>query len=119
MEKPKNIWILAAGVLAGAANGFFGAGGGMLLVPLLSLSAAIPEESIFPVSVSITLPITVTTLFIGWQAHPINLGEVLPYLVGSLVGGFIAGHWGKRVPIKWLHRGLGILILWGGVRYLW
>ena len=24
----------------------------------------------------------------------------------------------SQIPAKWLHRGLGIFILWGGIRYL-
>jgi len=47
------------------------------------------------------------------------LGQALPYLIGSLIGGVGAGLWGKRIPVLWLHRILGVLILWGGIRYLW
>ena len=35
------------------------------------------------------------------------------------IGGVLAGMFGKKIPTVWLHRGLGILILWGGIRYLW
>jgi uncharacterized membrane protein YfcA len=42
----------------------------------------------------------------------------LPYLLGSAIGGVAAGLWGKKIPVKWLHRLLGALILWGGIRYL-
>ena len=41
------------------------------------------------------------------------------WLIGSTIGGILAGQFGKHIPVKWLHRGLGILILWGGIRYLW
>ena len=39
--------------------------------------------------------------------------------LGSALGGSLAGLWGKKIPTRWLHRGLGVLILWGGIRYLW
>ena len=90
----------------------------MLLVPLLTLSATISEDSIFPCSVSIILPVTVVTLLISWMQTPVELRAAMPYLLGSLLGGLAAGYWGKHIPVKWLHRSLGILILWGGVRYL-
>jgi len=32
--------------------------------------------------------------------------------------GLLAGKYGERIPAHWLHRGLGVLILWGGIRYL-
>ena len=118
MRKCKTLWVPLAGLCAGAANGLFGAGGGMLLVPLLGLSGVLDEKSVFPCSVSIILPITLVTLMIGWRKAPVDMAAALPYLVGSLVGGFAAGRWGKYIPVKWLHRGLGLVILWGGIRYL-
>ena len=47
--------IALAGALAGAVNGLFGAGGGMVLVPLLTCLAKLPEHTVFPASVSIIL----------------------------------------------------------------
>ena len=40
------------------------------------------------------------------------------YLLGSVIGGLCAAVWGQKIPARWLHRGLGLLILWGGYRYL-
>jgi len=48
----------------------------------------------------------------------ISFQASVPYLFGSAAGGFLAGMYGKKIPTKWLHRGLGVLILWGGFRYL-
>ena len=39
-------------------------------------------------------------------------------LIGSCIGGVATGLWGDRIPTLWLHRILGALIIWGGVRYL-
>ena len=113
------LWKTAtAGALAGAVNGLFGAGGGMVLVPLLTWMTDIPEEEIFPSSVSIILPICVVSLSIGAFSSGIPFAEALPYLLGSIPGGVLAALTGKYIPVKWLHRALGILILWGGIRYL-
>ena len=105
-----------AGAAAGAVNGLFGAGGGMLLVPLLTWLTDIEEDEIFPSSVTIILPICLVSLTVGSGGLPFR--QALPYLVGGLIGGILAGLTGNRIPVKWLHKGLGILILWGGVRYL-
>ena len=43
---------------------------------------------------------------------------VLPYLIGSCIGGVATGLFGDRIPTVWLHRILGAFILWGGIRYL-
>jgi uncharacterized membrane protein YfcA len=107
-----------AGLLAGAVNGLFGAGGGMVLVPLLTLMTDIEDKDIFPTSVSVILPICIVSLSIGAITNGIPFSQALPYLIGSIAGGILAGITAKHIPVKWLHRGLGALILWGGVRYL-
>lgn len=114
----KNVGIVLSGAVAGAVNGLFGAGGGMVLVPLLTFFSDFEEEEIFPTSVSIILPICVVSLWMRSMNAPLPLEEALPYLIGSVFGGIIAGITANRIPIKWLHRGLGILILYGGVKYL-
>ena len=112
----KIMGFVAAGALAGTVTGLFGAGGGMVLVPLLVLLTDLKEEEIFPSSVAIILPIGLTALFFGSSRIPFS--EALPYLVGSALGGIAAGLWGKKIPTVWLHRFLGAMILWGGIRYL-
>ncbi len=107
-----------AGLAAGTVTGLFGAGGGMVLVPLLTLLGAAKDEDVFPCSVSIILPICAVTLMATMAFGGVDWNTALPYLLGSAAGGFCAGKWGRNIPVKWLHRGLGLLILWGGVRYL-
>lgn len=107
-----------AGACAGAVNGLFGAGGGMVLVPLLSLFTDLKEEEVFPSSVSIILPICLISLSVTFEKSSFRWEQALPYLIGSALGGILAGIFGKRISTLWLHRLLGILILWGGIRYL-
>ena len=102
-----------AGAAAGAVAGLFGAGGGMVLVPLLGLLVRMEDREIFPASVSIILPICLTSILVTG----LSVG-ILRYLPGSALGGYLAGRWGRRIPTVWLHRGLGTLIVWGGIRYL-
>ena len=107
------------GFCAGSLNGLFGAGGGMVLVPFMRKLTDADEETLFPCSVAILFPICIVSLLFadGWKQF--SWSNALPYLIGSFVGGLCAGMFGKRVPALWLHRTLGILIIWGGVRYLW
>ena len=107
-----------AGAAAGAVAGLFGAGGGMVLVPLLTLLTPLEDREVFPSSVCIILPICLVTLAVTAAVGAVPWRDALPYLLGSAAGGLAAGLWGHRIPVKWLHRGLGILILWGGYRYL-
>lgn len=108
-----------SGFGAGALNGLFGAGGGMVLIPLLSILTDLDDRQLFGTSVSVLLPICIVSLFFssGWEAF--SLLQALPYLLGSGIGGVLSGIFGKKIPSLWLHRVLGVLILWGGVRYIW
>ena len=108
--------MLAAGLTAGCVTGLFGGGGGMVLVPLLTLLTDLKEDEIFPGSICVILPVCITSLLLSPAG---NLGDTLFWLPGSLMGGILAGRLGGKIPAKWLHRSLGILILWGGFRYLW
>ena len=118
MRKHEFWGIALAGLCAGAVNGLFGAGGGMVLVPLLTLLTSMEDDAIFPSSVSVILPICLVSLAVTAVTDGLAAAQALPYLAGSGAGGLLAGIWGKKIPVKWLHRCLGILILWGGIRYL-
>ena len=119
MKHRKYMGMVIAGACAGAVAGLFGAGGGMVLVPLLTMLTDTKDEEVFPVSLSIILPVCLVSLTVTAVGSGLPWREAVPYLAGSAAGGVLAGVWGKKIPVKWLHRALGILILWGGWRYLW
>ena len=110
--------LFTAGGAAGLINGLFGAGGGMVLVPALGVRSGLCEEERFPASIAIIAPICIISLAVSYP-WGISFKQLLPYLVGSALGGIAAGLWGKFIPTVWLHRGLGLLIIWGGLRYIW
>ena len=107
-----------AGLCAGLVNGLFGAGGGMLLVPLVSMLSDTADEEVFSNSVAIILPICIVSLCFSLTGSSYSFIGVLPYLFGSFMGGLLAWKLGEKIPVKWLHRLLGLFILWGGIRYL-
>lgn len=115
----QHVGIALAGFAAGAINGLFGAGGGMVLVPLLLLLTKLEDDEIFPASVSMILPMCIVSLVFGAFQGVFAFKQALPYLIGSAIGGVLAGILGRYIPVVWLHRVLGGLILFGGVRYLW
>lgn len=118
MLKGKILALGISGACAGAVAGLFGAGGGLILIPLLSLLTDIPESKLFSSSLAIVLPICIVCLIATAMNGGLPIQTAIPYLIGSAAGGVCAGIWGHRIPAIWLHRCLGILILWGGYRYL-
>lgn len=109
----------AAGLLAGIVNGIFGGAGGMVLIPALGLWTSAQKESLFAISVSVMLPVCLLSLWLASRSGPLPWADAGPYLLGSTLGGILAGRYGRCIPALWLHRIFGLLLLWGGVRYLW
>lgn len=118
-KKQQHIGAACSGLAAGLLNGLFGGGGGMVLIPGLKRFAQVPEESLFPTSVSVMLPVSVLSLVISAMSAPLPWPDARPWLIGSAIGGTAVGFWGRKIPVLWLHRILGIMLLWGGVRYIW
>ena len=104
------------GGLAGAANGLFGAGGGMLLVPLLVRWCRVEERRAFATSVAVIFPISVVSAVVYWMHGAVDWRAALPYLAGGLAGGLIAGKIFRNVKLVWIRRAFGVLIVYGGVR---
>lgn len=115
--RKSSVYTAIAGAAAGIVNGLFGASGGMILVPMLTKLTDLDDREVFPASISIILPMCIITLLMQAGAG-LPFRDALPYLIGSVIGGLLAGVCGKKVPTVWLHRVLGVLILWGGWRYL-
>ena len=118
MKKKSYLPIIICGIIAGAVNGLFGAGGGMLLVPLLTLLTDLEDSEIFPTSVTIITPLCLVSLFLSPRSNAFTWSDMFPYLCGSTAGGVLAGIFGRKIPTVFLHKFLGLLILWGGIRYL-
>ncbi len=112
------IGLIISGVAAGAINGLFGGGGGMVLIPLMGLFTDFRSKTLFSSSVAVILPICVVSLAVSALSSPLPWLESVPWLIGGTVGGYLAAKWGYKIPNRWLHRGLGILIIYGGVKYL-
>ncbi len=118
MKCPDKVKPLLAGVGAGAANGFFGGGGGMILVPLLTRWCKLEQRSAFATSVAVILPLCTLSSIIYFFRGGLNFYTALPYLVGGLIGGFVGGKLFKKLNMDWLRRIFALLILYGGVKAL-
>ena len=104
------------GTLAGAANGFFGAGGGLFLVPLLIGWCGVDERRAFATSVAVILPLSALSAGIYWLHGGLDLAAAWPYLAGGAVGGWLAGCVLGKVKMLWLRRAFGLLLVYGGMR---
>lgn len=115
-KKGKTVWYALAGAAAGVVNGFFGGGGGQVLVPLLAGKCGLGQRKAFATSVAVIAPLCALSAGIYWFRGQLDLALALPYLIGGLIGGFVGGKVFQNLSMTWLRRGFALLILYGGVR---
>ena len=117
LSREKFRWLLAGG-LAGLVNGFFGGGGGSVLVPLLTQLCKLDQRRAFATSVAVILPLCVLSAAIYLARGRLDVMAALPYLLGGTLGGWLGGRWFQKTRVDWLPRLFGALLIWGGVRCL-
>ncbi len=87
------IYKLIGGSLIGLANGFFGGGGGMLAVPLLTLMLSMENKKAHASAISIMLPLSIASSIVYITKIEIEWGTLLNVLfgvvIGSAIGAFI------------------------------
>lgn len=118
VDKKTKKWHIIAGAAAGICNGFFGGGGGMVLIPVMTRFGKVSEQHAFATSIAIILPLCVLSTAIYFFRGQLDLVLALPYLAGGLVGGFIGGKYFRKIPVIWLRRIFALFIIFGGVRAL-
>ncbi len=104
------------GALAGVANGLFGSGGGLFLVPLFISWIKLEEKKAFATSVAVIFPLSIVTFVVFALRGGVDMALAWPYLIGGSVGGLLSGTLFKRVSAVWLHRLFGALLLYGGIK---
>lgn len=108
---------MLGGLGAGVINGLLGAGGGMVVVPLLSAMGVRGKRS-HATALMVIVPLSAVSAVLYLVQGRVGFADALPWLPGSLLGAY----WGSRLMPKiatgWLKLLFGGLMLWGGVRLL-
>ncbi len=105
------------GVAIGLVNGVFGAGGGMLAVPLLKKSG-LDQKSAHANAVAVILPITVISAILYLTKDTVSIKDSLVFLPTGLIGSVIATFALKNISSVWLKRIFGGFMIYAGIRLL-
>lgn len=107
-----------AGVAAGIANGLFGAGGGMVLVPMFIRFSKMEEKRAFATSLAVILPLSLVSAAVYFFKGEFDIRAALPFIIGGGVGGFVGGKVFKKVSAHILRTGFALFMIYGGVRLM-
>lgn len=83
------ILLLILGAFVGFVNGFLGAGGGMLLVPLIILILKMPTKVAHSTAILIILPICIVSGIVYAVKGGFDFAIFLPCLIGTIIGGVV------------------------------
>ena len=109
---------IMTGVIIGFVNGFWGGGGGMICVPLLTYLIKLPEKKAHATTLLIMLPLSIASLIIYFLSGSIEWSYAFKITLGFVVGGALGAIILKKISNVWLSIIFSIVILAGGIKLL-
>ena len=104
LDKPnvKNIIAISGGALAGFVNGLFGGGGGMIIVPLLTLVLGFNAKNAHATAILIILPLSLLSGLFYAYFGTLNYKIGIPVSIGVTIGGVIGALLLSKLSSKWV-----------------
>lgn len=109
---------LISGLFVGIINGFFGGGGGMLVVPVLVFLLKMPEKTAHATAIFVILPLSIISSIIYLINGSMNWEFLLYCGIGFLIGGVTGALLLKKLNNKFLRIIFAIIMIAAGVKML-
>lgn len=118
MKKSKTLLISSVfGGVIGVVNGFLGAGGGLVCVPLL-MKTGMERKSAHANAVAVIFPITVISAISYILQGRVTILDSLPYIPGGIIGAIIGTAIMKKISPDLIRRIFGGFMIWAGWRLI-
>ena len=112
----KRLFAALAAFAAGLANGWFGGGGGMLVVPALSSFCGLERKSAHATAIAVVLPLSILSAVLCAIGGTYSLRYGAFVGIGVLLGGLVGASFLKRVPTGFLTVVFYGIMIYAGVR---
>ena len=89
MKNPKMWQIIMFGVVIGCVNGFFGGGGGMIVVPVLNKMFGMEQKKAQATALFVILPISLVSTIVYFSNNSISFQTGWPVIAGIILGGVV------------------------------
>lgn len=106
-----------SGFIAGILNGLLGAGGGMVIVPMLERSGLEPARS-HATSIAVIVPLCMLSAAFYLQGGNLSFTDALPYIPAGLIGAYVGAKLLPHIPGRILRRIFGAFMLYAAYRLL-
>ena len=115
-KKVKNIRkYLLVGAISGFVSGFFGAGGGVVLIFALSLLMKNSKKRIFAQTVLITSSFALVSAVIYQMKGNLPFDIALRYVMPAALGGALGAYLLTRLKLKAVKRVFALTVILGGI----
>ena len=94
----KNFKGILCGLMTGSVNGLFGAGGGMVVVPLLKNLLGYEEKRAHATAILIIAPVCAASAIIYLINGYFDAAVTIPAAVGSVAGGLLGASLLNKLP---------------------
>ncbi len=116
-DKKKTAISVLWGVVIGTINGMFGAGGGMIAVPVLK-KLGLEQKQAHANAIAVILPITVLSAGLYMFRGTVKLSDAWIYLPTGVIGALLGTFCLKKISPVWLKRIFGGFMVYAGIRLL-
>ena len=116
--KSMRIILVLCGVAIGIVNGLFGAGGGMLAVPVLSFVAKLDERHAHATAIAVILPLCAVSSVVYALGGGADWGVFIPTIIGVTIGGIISAVLLKKISNDYLPFIFYTLMLFAGLKMI-
>jgi uncharacterized membrane protein YfcA len=111
-------WIKDAiiGAVSGILNGMFGAGGGLMAVPLIEKLLKAEPKKAHASSVAIIMPLSVISAFLYYKGEYLDFSYALKFVPLGILGAVVGGILLKKISNLWLRRIFGAVMIFSAIR---
>ncbi len=120
MKNKEPLYMALAGTVVGAVNGFFGGGGGMIILPIFTMLLGFRQKTAHATAIAVILPISIISAVvyvIGNGFKVFNL-DTLFVAIGVLIGGVFGALLLKKINNAWLVKIFAVIMLVAGVKMM-
>lgn len=104
------------GFFSGIINGLLGAGGGMLIVPVLK--SKLPPAKAHATTVAVILPMCVVSSMLYIYDGRVSLSDAMPYIPFGVIGAVIGTALLPKLSGNQLRVIFSLFMIWAGIRMI-
>jgi uncharacterized membrane protein YfcA len=110
---------LLLGLFAGVLAGFFGVGGGIVIIPALVWIFHMEQHDAQGVSlVALLLPVGILGAFAYYRAHQFPIKPGLLIALGIFIGAYFGAIWAQQFSGRSLRIAFGVLMIAAGLKMI-